>query len=293
MQNPPQWNILSLIKWTTDYFQSRSIESPRASAEILLAHTLRLRRIELYMRYDQPLTANELACFKALIKRRAAGEPVAYIVGQKEFWSLTLSVTKDVLIPRPETEMLVETALKILHPNHQDNHKRISEVGTGSGAIILALASERPGHKFFASDYSVKALNIARHNAKNHGLDIRFFAGNWFAPLSQKSEKACFDLIVSNPPYIPTADIETLQTEIRNFEPRLALDGGKDGLDAIRHIIENAKNHLVPGGSLMLEIGYDQKDRVFAIAEKCGYKDMRCIKDYSGHDRVVCLSLLI
>ncbi len=281
MQNPPQWNILSLIKWTTDYFQSRSIESPRASAEILLAHSLRLRRIELYMRYDQPLTANELACFKALIKRRAAGEPVAYIVGEKEFWSLTLSVTKDVLIPRPETEMLVETALKILP---KDTCKRVSEIGTGSGAIILALASERPGHEFFASDYSLKALNIAKHNAKNHGLDIRFFAGNWFAPLS---EKARFDLIVSNPPYIPTADIETLQTEIRNFEPRLALDGGKDGLDSIRHIIENAKNHLVLGGSLMLEIGYDQKERVFAIAEMFGYKDMYCVKDYSGHDRVV------
>jgi release factor glutamine methyltransferase len=283
MQHPPQWNILSLLKWTTEYFTSRSIESPRASAEILLAHILNLKRIDLYIRYDQPMTADELACFKALIKRRAAGEPVAYIVGEKEFWSLSFCVTPDVLIPRPETEILVETTLSIIP---KEPCQKIAELGTGSGAIIISLASERPGHDFFASDYSTRALNIAIKNANTHGSDIRFFAGDWFSALHPNAR---FNLIVSNPPYIPTSDIDMLQPEIRKFEPKLALDGGNDGLDAIRHILDTAKPHLVPGGSLMLEIGYDQKDRIFAIAEQFGYEELRCIRDYAGLDRVVWL----
>lgn len=286
MQHPPQWNILSLLKWTTEYFTSRSIESPRASAEILLAHTLNLKRIDLYIRYDQPMTADELACFKAVIRRRAAGEPVAYIVGEKEFWSLSFRVSSDVLIPRPETEILVETALSVIP---EKPCQKILELGAGSGAIIVSLASERPGHQFFASDYSINALNIARKNAEMHQADIRFFAGDWVSALHHHAR---FDLIISNPPYIPTSDIDALQPEIRKFEPRLALDGGKDGLDAIRHILNYARYHLVSGGNLMLEIGYDQKDRICAIAEQFGYAELHCIRDYAGLDRVVRMKFL-
>ncbi len=287
-QTPQQWHILSLLKWAESYFASHDIEDPRASAEMLLAHTLKLRRIDLYIRYDQPLMSDELARFKALIIRRAAGEPVAYIMGQKGFWSLELRVTPDVLIPRPDTEILVEAAVGAIPKDGGETPLRVLELGTGSGAIIAAIASERPGHCFFASDCSIKALDIAKENARYHQLDaaICFFASDWFSALMPIPR---FDLIVSNPPYIPSADIDALQPEIRKFEPRNALDGGKDGLDAIRNIIGHAKNYLKPGGSLMLEIGYDQRMQVSEMSESGGYEQIRFIKDYGGHDRVGCM----
>jgi release factor glutamine methyltransferase len=285
-QTPPQWHILSLLRWAESYFASHDVENPRASAEMLLAHALNLRRIDLYIRYDQPMIPDELSRFKTLIRRRADGEPVAYIVGQKEFWSLELRVTPDVLIPRPDTEILVEAAVAALPKDAGQTPLRVLELGTGSGAIISAIASERPEHYFFASDCSLKALDIARQNAQSHQLDaaICFFASDWFSALKPIPH---FDLILSNPPYIPSADIDTLQPEIRKFEPRHALDGGKDGLDAIRDIIGHAKNYLNPGGSLMLEIGYDQRKQVSEMSVSGGYEQIRFVKDYGGHDRVI------
>ncbi|QTA88981.1 peptide chain release factor N(5)-glutamine methyltransferase [Desulfonema magnum] len=281
----PQWTVRKVLSWTISYFKSHNIENPKSDAAILLAHALNLKRIDVYLQYDKPLCPDELAQFKALIKRRVRREPVAYIVGSKGFWSADLAVTTDVLIPRPETERLVDTALSVLP---ESEIQRILELGTGSGAITIALASERPDCIFFACDRSVKAAELARKNAVNHdvGACVHFFSGDWFSPLNPG---LCpFDMIVSNPPYIRTRVISQLEPEIYKYEPMMALDGGTDGLDAVRHIIRSAPAYLVKGGHLLLEIGHDQKDDVRKIAEKCGcYEKIVFVKDYAGHDRVV------
>ncbi len=282
-----QWNILKLLKWTTSYFKSHNIDNPRAAAEILLAHALKLERIDLYLRYDQPLCGHELSLFKTLIKRRVNREPVAYIVGVKEFWSMDLVVTNDVLIPRPETECMVEAALSVLSGDSNAAPKRILELGTGSGAVILALASQRPKDHFFASDCSIKAVELAKQNARRHNLNvsINFFSGDWFKPLGDIPP---FDMIISNPPYIRTGVVGKLQPEIYRYEPCMALDGGEDGLSCLRYIIGEAHNYLQKQGSLFLEIGHDQKNALEKIANASGhYEDIVFTKDYSGHDRVV------
>jgi release factor glutamine methyltransferase len=282
-----KWTILKLLEWTTSYFKSREVESPRASAEILLAYALHLNRIDLYLRYDQPLCNNELERYKALIKRRARREPVAYILGAKEFWSLELEVTPDVLIPRPETESLVETALGVLAGDLHMAPGRILDLGTGCGAIALALASREPQHLFFASDIFKAATRIAKQNAKRHALDdrIHFFVGDWMEPLQGKTK--LFDLIISNPPYVPSGGIPELQPEIYKYEPLSALDGEEDGLGCLRKIIGAAHRLLKPRGSLVLEIGYDQKVAVQRVIERCGkYEEVVFSRDYSGMDRV-------
>ena len=284
----PEWTISKLIGWTTSYFKSHDIESPRTSAEILLAHVLKLERIDLYLRYDQPLSSKELSLFKTLIKRRAKREPVAYIVGTKEFWSMDLSVTPEVLIPRPETECLVEAALDLLPENPIAKSKRILELGTGSGAIILALASMRPNHLFFASDRSMNAVKLAQKNARHHGLDkaVNFFCANWFKALNVSNVR--FDMIISNPPYIPTQFIAQLQPEIYRYEPIAAIDGHEDGLGCLKLIITNAHRYLKKKGHLLLEMGHDQKNPIQKITEDCAaYEDITFSKDYSGYDRIV------
>ncbi|HGY11888.1 MAG TPA: peptide chain release factor N(5)-glutamine methyltransferase [Desulfobacterales bacterium] len=282
-----QWTIFKILSWTTSYFKSYNIDNPRATAEILLAHALKLKRIDLYLQYDQPLSERELYLFKKLIIRRIRREPVAYIVGKKEFWSMELKVTKDVLIPRPETEHLAEAALSLL-PDFSSAPKRILELGTGSGAVILALASQRPKHLFFASDCSINAIKLAKKNARRHNLEkaIYFLSGSWFAPI--KKDIHPFDMIISNPPYIPTQTIGGLQAEIYRYEPKIALDGGRDGLGCIRDIIYCAHNYLEKDGSLLLEIGYDQKENIREIIQSCGrYYQIIFTKDYSGLDRIV------
>jgi release factor glutamine methyltransferase len=282
------WTILKLLEWTTTYFKSRGVESPRASAEILLAHALDLKRIDLYLRYDQPLCSQELETYKALIKRRARREPVAYILGSKEFWSLDLAITRAVLIPRPETESLVEAALAVLARGLNAGPKHILDLGTGSGAIVLALASQQPKHFFFASDLHAEAIKVARHNAKRHGLGdrIHFFVGDWLEPL--QGGKQLFDMIISNPPYIRSGILPELQPEIYNYEPLSALDGDNDGLNSLRKIIGAAQRFLKRSGCLLLEIGHDQKDEVQKIINRCGqYDQVIFSKDYSGMDRVV------
>lgn len=295
MQNQPKatdtdWTIIKILQWTTSYFRSNAIDSPRSTAEILLAHTLGLKRIDLYLRYDQPLVRSELDCFRALIKRRINREPVAYIVGLKEFWNIELTVTGEVLIPRPETECLVEEALSALSKESFCSPKMVLEVGTGSGAIILALASERPEHNYFASDISVKAVLLALKNAEKQRLDkkICFFCGNWFLPL--KGKDRLFDMVLSNPPYIRKDDINRLQPEINRFEPLAALDGGEDGLFQIRNIINSVHRFLNSKGYLIIEIGHDQKEAVYKVAEETGcYQDIYFRKDYSGFDRIICM----
>lgn len=285
---PETWTILKLLKWTTAYFKSHHIEQPRAAAEILLAHTLGIGRVDLYVQYDRPLESHELEVFKRFIQRRIQREPVAYIVGKKAFWSMDLKVTPDVLIPRPETETLVEAALTIIPPEPGSASLKILDLGTGSGAIVLAMASERPVHRFYAVDRSEKALAVALDNARMLDLNkaITFLQGNWFDSVRELVHY--FDVIVSNPPYISSHEYKALPPEIAQYEPREALDGGSDGLDAIRLIIKETARYIVPGGRLFFEIGYDQWAAVEKLIEGSGaYNEWAVIKDYSGHDRVV------
>ncbi|MFZ0243995.1 MAG: peptide chain release factor N(5)-glutamine methyltransferase [Desulfobacterales bacterium] len=286
------WTILKLLEWTTSYFTSHAIESPRAAAEILLAHVLTLQRVDLYLRYDQPLMSAELERFKTLIRRRVRHEPVAYITGCREFWSMDLAVSGDVLIPRPETECLVEQALARLTEAGTAVGPRILELGTGSGAIILSLAASRPRSLCVASDVCERSLRVARANAQRHNLEgrIHFLCGDWTRPL--RDRKAFFDMIVSNPPYIPSARIKTLAPEIHTYEPAMALDGGEDGLACVRHLIAEAPVYIRPGGHLMLEIGHDQADTVqhMVTGSRC-YEDPVFARDYAGHDRVAALRI--
>jgi release factor glutamine methyltransferase len=282
-----EWTVLQVLQWANGYLKKREIESPRAAAEILLAHALGTDRVYLYMHHDQPLEKPELALFKTFIQRRLQGEPVAYIVGHKGFWSLDLSVTPAVLIPRPETERLVEAALAWLAGRVSEPAADIMDLGTGSGAVVLAMAAEAGGHRLVASDVSPEAVAIARRNAVTAGVAgrVRFFVGDWLRALRRGP---IFDLIVSNPPYVATDEWLRLQPEIVRYEPRLALDGDADGLRCYRAIIETAHQHLKPGGALMMEIGCSQREAVRRIAEGSGgYEAFSCFKDYGGHDRVV------
>jgi release factor glutamine methyltransferase len=288
----PEWTIIKLLKWATSYFNSHNIDSPRSEAEILLSHALKLRRIDLYLRYDQPLYSDDLNRFKELIKRRINREPVAYIVGTKEFWSMDFAVTKDVLIPRPETEFLVEAASDLLPKESTSDSvltpKRILELGTGSGAVILSLASMRPRHQFFATDRIWAATRLAQKNAIRHGLEstVKFICGDWFEPFNPK--RPAFDMIISNPPYVPSRLIGGLQAEITGYEPISALDGGEDGLSCLTQIIDHAHLYLRARGNLLLEIGHDQKNGVEKIVDQCAkYEHIVYTKDYSGYDRVI------
>lgn len=284
------WTILGLVRWTTDYFSNHSFGNARSEAEILLAHALGVRRIDLYLNHDQPLCENELKRFKALIKRRLKREPVAYISGVREFWSLELMVDPAVLIPRPETECLVEAVLPFL-ANNGDGRQWVLDMGTGSGAIVIALAHDHPEHRYVAMDRSFAALQLARRNARKHQVDqcVGWFCGSWDAALAPDRET--FDLIVANPPYISSADIDALQPEIRGYEPRMALDGSGDGLACLRTIVQSAHRYLRAGGLLALEMGFDQAADITAITERTGcYDALRIIKDYSGLDRVAVMN---
>lgn len=283
-----QWTIIKLIRWATSYLKSHDIDSPRATGEILLAHALHLNRIDLYLKHDQPLVAEELQAFKTLIKRRVRREPVAYILGVKEFWALDLEVNANVLIPRPETECVVEAALDLISRKSSRAPQRILDLGTGSGAIVLALASQQPRHNYFAVDRFLPAVELACRNAGRHNLrqKIHFFVGDWLASIN--GAKPGFDLIVSNPPYIPRRVISGLQPEIHRYEPIAALNGDTDGLACYRNIIGSAHCHLNADGVLVLEIGHDQREAICRIAaDSDRYEGFSCAKDYSGYDRVV------
>ncbi|MDD9304063.1 MAG: peptide chain release factor N(5)-glutamine methyltransferase [Desulfobacter sp.] len=281
------WTIKTLLAWTEGYFSDHGIDSPRLTGEILLASTLGVRRLDLYLQHDRPLEKQELAGFKAGIKRRVTHEPVAYITGEKGFFEDVFTVGQGVLIPRPDTEVLVETAMDILvRFKESGKTARVIELGAGSGAVIVSLAKACPEHCFFASDLSKIALATAMENAAAIAqTPIVFFRGSW---MDAVREDAGFDLILSNPPYIPGADIDLLAPEIKDHEPRLALDGGPDGLDSIRHILGQAKNRLNPGGRVVLEMGFDQAPGVSQIAATHSWiSDLKFIKDLAGHDRLV------
>ncbi len=279
--------ISGALSWGSRLLKERGIESPRVNAELFLRKVLKIDQVDVYLYHDRALTQSQFASYKSLINRRIRGEPTQYILGRREFWSLDLRVTPEVLIPRPETELLVEEALKILRVE-RTLRLRLMEVGTGGGAIAIALAKELKGCCILAEDISWRAILIAKENARNHGVlgNIRFLAGDLFSPL--KEGKSRFDLILSNPPYIPSATIGTLVREIAGFEPRVALDGGPDGLEFFREIVMGAGIFLRDGGWLMLELGKGQGEAVAGMIRNVGFFESPCIiKDHSGVDRVI------
>lgn len=253
-------------------------ETPRLDAELLMTVCTNESREYLLTHAEEKLTLAQEKKLNTLVQRRIKGEPIAYILGHKEFWSLNLFVNKDVLIPRPETEHLIEWALENLPANEP---LLIADLGVGSGAIALTLASERPHWKIHATDSSIRSLFLARRNAIAHQLfNIRYHWGDWCNALHTHHYNAIF----SNPPYIPSNDPHLEQLK---FEPRGALDGGQDGLDAIRIIISQAQNYLIPGGALIIEHGYDQEKEIITLMQQAGYENVQDHKDIAGLPRYV------
>lgn len=247
--------------------------------EVLLAHALGRDRAWLYAHADDALPVEQAIEFHRLLTRRAAGEPVAYLTGRREFWSLDIAVTPDVLIPRPETELLVELTLQKIP---QGEEVEIADLGTGSGAVALALARERARARVLASDASAAALAVARHNAQRLGIgNVEFVESDWFAALGERR----FDIVVSNPPYIAKNDAHLGQGDLR-FEPRAALASGADGLDAIRVLIRDAPVHLKPGGWLLVEHGFEQGAIARELLTDAGYADVFSARDLEERDRV-------
>ncbi len=254
-------------------------DAPRLEAELLLCHLLGKNRAWLRAWPERALTADEQAAFETLVARRASGEPVAYLTGSRAFWSLELKVTPATLIPRPDTETLVEWALERLPPAAALS---IADLGTGSGAIALALARERPQCRITATDASAAALAVAQDNAASNQIaNVAFRAGRWFAPLAGER----YHLIVSNPPYIPAADPHLGRGDLR-FEPRSALAAGPDGLDDIRLLVAGAPHHLTANGWLLLEHGYDQAAAVRTLLLQHGYHEVQTRHDATGHERI-------
>jgi release factor glutamine methyltransferase len=283
------WTVLRALTWTRAFFEQRGVESARLEAEILLAHALKIARIQLYVQYDRPLDEQERTAFRDLVKRRATGEPVHYLTGSREFWSLELEVTPETLIPRPDTEVLVEEALSRLRAPDVPwgAAPRIADVGTGTGAIAIAIAHELKEARVIATDVSAPALAVAQRNAERHGVAdrIHFTQGHLLRPAQGET----LDAVLSNPPYIASEEILTLQREVRLFEPRRALDGGPDGDAAYRELVPAAAHLLRPSGLLVFEVGgAEQADRVLALIEQDGrYREPWTRRDYAGLVRVV------
>jgi release factor glutamine methyltransferase len=280
--------VLVLLKLTEDYFRGKQITSPRVDAEILLAHVLNCKRLNLYMMHDRPLADEEVDRFRELVRKRGAGAPVQHLTGEQAFLDLTLQISGKALIPRPETEGLIERIFETVAKKGDPAALRVCELGVGSGAISLSLAKAWPNAVIFGTDLSLDALDVANGNAAFHHLSERvtFLHGDLFDPLP--TEHALFDVIVSNPPYIPTGDLSGLDAEVRDHEPHLALDGGADGLVVIREILKQAPAHLAKDGWCFLEIGYNQGKAVLdLLADDKNWKDGICHPDMAGRDRVI------
>ncbi len=281
--------VLEAIQKSAEFLGKKNVESPRLQTELLLAHLLKMPRMKLYLNFDRALTTTETDTLREFIKRRAAREPLQHIVGSTSFCGHEILVNKNVLVPRPETEMLAELGWNFLATRHSPLVTAL-DFCTGSGCIAIAIAAKCPSAKIVATDVSAEALILANENAaKNQvGERIEFLPGDGFAALSTGAQ---LDLIVSNPPYIASAEIETLDPEVRDFDPRLALDGGADGLDFYRKIAVGAKNFLKPDGKLMLEFGDGQADALKKIFESEKWIVEAVKDDYSQRARILIASL--
>jgi release factor glutamine methyltransferase len=281
-------SIRSALLWGAQVLRHAGIENHRLDAEVLLRHVLDMEKEQLYMNGDAPISAGEEAKFRELLRQRSEREPVAYITGHQEFWSLDFFVSPAVLIPRPETELLVEVSLQCIRRLASGSPVKVLDVGTGSGAIPVCLAQEHASAQIVAVDISLVALDVARLNAGRHGLAdrIRFLPGDLLAPI--KSLRMIFNLIVSNPPYIRSGELPELAPEIRRWEPTIALDGGPDGLDTYRRIIAEGHKYLATGGSIVLEIGADMAPDVADLFSRSGcYGPASVYQDYAGKNRVI------
>lgn len=316
------WTIIRLLEWTRKFFDSKGIDDARLEAELLLAHALKLDRMQLYMQHDRAVNESELAAFRDLVKRRSQHVPTQYLLGVAHFRNLTLKVTPAVLVPRSETEILVDEALELICPKKRPawqfdrgefvDHRgeteqaeliatsdvpapperpRVLDLCTGSGCIALSIAGECPQATVVATDLSAEALAVARENAAACGLAERvtFLQGDLFAALASLPEaERTFDLITANPPYISEAEMAGLMPEVRDHEPRVALSAGADGLSVIDRLLSEAPAYLAPGRSMLMEIGYNQAAAVRRRAS--GLKDLLLVtirKDLGGHERVV------
>ncbi|MFA6686749.1 MAG: peptide chain release factor N(5)-glutamine methyltransferase [Desulfuromonas sp.] len=278
------WSVLEVVRWTTTYLDEKGVDNPRLDAELLVGAALGKDRVGLYMCYDQPLHESELATIRALVKRRALREPLQYILGQCQFWSLPFKVTPAVLIPRPDTEVLVEEGLKVL----EQHSGAVLDVGTGSGAVAVALA-HTAGVEVHAVDISPEALEIARANAAHNEVAelLTFAHADLHALDGSQQSKRGYRLLISNPPYITWAQMQELMPEVAQHEPELALDGGVDGLDAYRSLARQAESLLEPSGWLVVEVGINQADAVEEIFNAAGLKQCFQRRDYAGIARVV------
>ncbi len=284
--NDKIWTIGRILKWTEQYFKDKGIESPRLDAEVLLAHVLEKQRIYLYVHFDEPLQPGELAAYREMIKKRVLRVPVAQILGEKEFMGLTFKVTADTLVPRPDTEILVQAAVDRLRAMAGEEPLRFADIGTGSGAICLSVLHYLAGTVADTVDISPAARAVAEENAASLGLADRvtFHTGDLLQPLSGIS----FAAILSNPPYLPEADIAELAPEVRLKEPHTALSGGQDGLDFYRRLANEAPAMLVPGGFTAFEVGIHQAGDVADLLKANPLIDRtEILPDYAGIDRVV------
>ncbi|HEV2947691.1 MAG TPA: peptide chain release factor N(5)-glutamine methyltransferase [Gemmataceae bacterium] len=286
-----QWNITRLLDWTAQYLAQKGVESPRLDAEVLLAHCLGWSRIDLYAKYDQTPSEDIRKQYKVLIGRRLEGCPVAYLVGRKEFFGLTLDVSPAVLIPRPESEYVVMECLRLAKDIPEP---RVLDIGTGSGNLAVAVAHKHPGAQVTAIDVSSEALAVAKRNAERHKVSnrIQFLNGDLYEPLSEPVALATgenrFDFVLSNPPYIPQEELGNLPPGVRDYEPHLALDGGSGGFTVFDRLIADAPKYLKAGGYLIVEIGSPQekpaRERLAAFGQ---YELGETIRDGAGHPRVL------
>jgi release factor glutamine methyltransferase len=281
-------NVLEVIQRSAEFLAGKGVESPRLQTELLLAHCLKLPRLHLYLNFERALSAPELDAFRELIKRRGRREPLQHLVGSTSFCGLEIAVDRRVLIPRPETELLAEQGWRFLNElaSRSTEPPTALDFGTGSGCLAIALARHCPAARLWALDISTAALELARQNAARHGLAdrIEFLAGEGLAAAPEGKR---FHLLISNPPYIPTPEIAQLQPEVRDYDPRQALDGGPDGLDFFRQLAGVARSRLAPGGRLMLEFGEAQGEPLRELFEQQKWIVEPLVRDYNQRLRIL------
>ena len=287
---PKVWTIGALVKWATDDFRTRGIESPRLDAELIVAHALGITRTQVIIDMTRPLAEGELVMLRGLVKRRRAHEPMAYLRGEREFYGRPFKVDRRVLVPRPETELLVDTALA--RTRHVSMAMRALDLCTGSGCVAITLARQRTTSRVTATDLSADALALARENAHRLGAyNLALAEGDLFGALGAVHARPWggppFDVVTANPPYIPSGEIPTLMPDVRAFEPHMALDGGEDGLALVRRIVDETPAHLVRGGVLAMEIGAGQAPDVARLFEARGFVDVESHRDLARIERVV------
>lgn len=288
--NDGPWTVRRTLEWTSSFFARKGVDAPRLSAELLLAHVLGVARIRLYTDYERVLSDEQRGGLRELVGRASEHEPIAYLTGRAHFFNLEFEVTRQTLIPRPDTETLVENVVQVLKRQLALEHPRILDLCTGSGCIAAAIAHHVKNAVVIATEINPATAAVARQNIERLGLAGRVSVeeGDLFEPVARLVDPQPFDIIVSNPPYIPSGQIASLDRSVRDYEPVGALDGGPDGLSFHRRILKEAPGRLVDGGLVFLEIQFDQGEAARALAEETGgWQEVRVLKDYSGRDRVL------